>query len=190
MKFLIIESHPYEGSFNRQIAKNIRETLELKHEVDTIDLIKDNFNPVMESEDLKLFSQGLAHDELVNKYQEKINNADYIIFVYPIWWLNMPAILKGFFDKVFLKKFAYEYTDEGVKGLLNKKAAVISTMEVDFKIYDEVFKNPMQNQFIAGTLSYCGIQTEKYFLIDNINSETNEYRQDKMNEIIEYFRNI
>lgn len=190
MKFLIVNSHPYEKSFNRQLTKSIEDVLIEKHEVEVIDLVQDNFNPVMEKEDLKVFASGKAADEMVYEYQNKIKEADVLVFSFPIWWGIMPATLKGFIDKVFLKDFAYIYTESGMKGMLNKKAVVITTMETPKEVYNDVLNNPVQNQFINGTLGTCAIQTEKYFQIDKINSETDEYRKDEFNKIVEYFENM
>ena len=190
MKFLIVNSHPYEKSFNRQLTQKIADVLNRKHEVEVIDLVQDNFNPVMEKEDLKVFAQGKAADERVYEYQNKIKEADILIFDFPIWWSTMPAILKGFFDKVFLKDFAYIYTETGIKGILNKKAVVITTMETGKDIYNNVLNNPVQNQFINGTLGESGVETLKYFQIDKITSETDEYRKDAFDEVVKYFENI
>lgn len=67
---------------------------------------KDRFNPVMTEEELSLYSQGKSIDSLVEKYQEILKNTDELILVFPIWWMSMPAILKGFFEKV--KEFVNE----------------------------------------------------------------------------------
>lgn len=188
MKFLIIDSHPYEKSFNRSLTKGISETLVSKHEVDTINLIEDGFDPVMNSEDLKVFADGKSVDPKVLIYQEKIKNADVLIFSFPIWWGSMPAILKGFFDKVFLKDFAYVYGKYGMlKGLLNKEAYVITTMETPKVIYNLFLHNPIQNQFISGTLGMSGIKTKKYFQIDKINTKTDEERKETFDSILKYF---
>jgi len=190
MKFLIIESHPYEKSFNRQLSQSIKEVLDKKHSVEVINLIQDKFNPVIESEDLKVFASGKAADEKVYEYQKKIHEADILVFVFPIWWGVMPAILKGFIDKVFLKDFAYVYAKMGLKGLLNKKAVVVTTMETPKVIYNTFGGNPVKNQFIKGTLGMSGINTEKHFQIDKINSGTDEYRKDEYNKVVQYFQNM
>lgn len=190
MKFLIVESHPYEKSFNRQLTQSIADTLTAKHEVEVIDLIKDNFNPVMGAEDLKVFASGKAADELVYEYQNKIKEADVLVFAFPIWWGIMPATLKGFIDKVFLKDFAYIYTEAGLQGILNKKAVVVTTMETTKDIYNNILNSPVQNQFINGTLGMCHIQTEKYFQIEKINSGTDEYRKEEYNKVVEFFKNM
>lgn len=190
MKFLIVNSHPYEKSFNRQLTQSIADTLNKKHEVEVIDLVEDGFNPVMEAADLKVFAGGKAADEKVYEYQNKIKEADVLVFAFPIWWGIMPATLKGFIDKVFLKDFAYIYTETGLQGILNKKAVVVTTMETEKDIYNNVLNNPVQNQFINGTLGMCHIQTEKYFQIDKINSGTDEYRKNEYNNIVKYFENM
>lgn len=190
MKFLIVNSHPYEKSFNRQLTQNIADVLVKKHEVEVINLVEDKFDPVMEGEDLKVFSRGEAADKLVTEYQNKIKEADVLVFSFPIWWGIMPAILKGFIDKVFLKDFAYVYGAHGLEGILNKKAVVITTMETPKEIYTTILNNPVQNQFVNGTLAQCAIQTEKYFQIDKINSGTDEYRKDEFNNIVTYFENM
>ena len=54
----------------------------------------------------QLYAKGQTDDELVKKYQKHLKESDEIILVFPLWFNNVPAILKGFFDKVFLKEFA------------------------------------------------------------------------------------
>ena len=97
----IIFAHPWHGSFNKSILNSVTETLDKKKdEYTVIDLNKDKFNPVMTEEELALYSQGKSIDPLVEKYQEILKKTDEIILIFPIWWSSMPAILKGFFDKI------------------------------------------------------------------------------------------
>ena len=129
----IIFAHPWNGSFNKAILDKVVEKLdETKEKYTIIDLNKDKFNPVMTEEELSLYSQGKSIDPLVLKYQEILKNTDELILIFPIWWMSMPAILKGFFDKVMVKGFAYENAKNGIKGLLTniKTAKMITTAEV------------------------------------------------------------
>ena len=128
----VIFSHPYHKSFNKTILDNIVQKFdEIKEKYTIIDLNKDGFNPVMSEEELGLYSQGKSVDPLVKKYQEILKNTDELILVFPIWWMSMPAVLKGFFDKVMTKGFAYESAKTGIKGLLTniKTAKMITTAE-------------------------------------------------------------
>jgi len=96
----VIFSHPWNGSFNKAILDKVVEKLEeTKEKYTIIDLNKDGFNPVMTEKDLELYSQGKSADPLVLKYQEILKNTDELILIFPIWWMSLPAILKGFFDK-------------------------------------------------------------------------------------------
>lgn len=191
MKFLIIDSHPYSESFNRQLTKRISEVVKDKHEVDILNLVEDGFNPVMDAPSLKLFSSGKSADPKVESYQSKINEADCLVFAFPIWWSTMPAVLKGFLDKVFLYGYAYVYSESGaLEGMLRKQAVVITTMETPNSVFDEMMNNPVKNQFINATLGTCGIQTIKHFQIDKINSGTADYKKDMFNQIVEYFKNL
>ena len=126
----IVFAHPWNGSFNKAILDKVVEKLdETKEKYTIIDLNKDGFNPVMTEKELGLYSQGKSIDPLVLKYQEILKNTDELILIFPIWWMSMPAILKGFFDKVMVKGFAYENSKYGIKGLLNniKTAKMITT---------------------------------------------------------------
>ena len=127
----VIFSHPWDGSFNRAILDQVMKKLdETKEKYTVIDLNKDGFNPVMTEKELSLYSQGKSIDPLVLKYQEILKNTDELILIFPVWWMSMPAILKGFFDKVMLRGFAYESGKYGIKGLLPiKSAKMITTAE-------------------------------------------------------------
>ncbi len=126
----IVFSHPWSNSFNKSILDNITKKLdEKKEEYVIIDLYKDGFNPILTEEDLKVYSKGEYTDSLVERYQEILKNTEELILVFPVWWSTMPAMMKGFFDKVMLHNFAYENQKMGIKGLLTniKSAKVITT---------------------------------------------------------------
>ena len=76
-----------------------------------------------------MFNQGKALDPLVLCYQEILKTTSRLIFIFPVWWADMPAIVKGFEDKVFLKTLAYVPAATGLKSNLThiKEALVIST---------------------------------------------------------------
>lgn len=186
MNYLIVNSHPYGGSFNAAVINAIKETAEAKdHTVSLIDLIEDGFNPAMTSEDLKNWGQGQSSDPFVKKYQNKIEQADLLVFPFPIWWGNMPAALKGFCDKVLLPGWAYKYGEHGeMIGLLtSKKAIVITTMETPIEIFETHFQNPINGAFIKDTLQTCGFEITHYEQIDKIVSGGREYTEKKLEEI-------
>ena len=116
---LIIYAHPYDGSFNHAILEEVKAGLEASgRPYEVIDLYADGFDPRYTAEELSLFSKGETTDPLVERYQKMIEASDSWIFVSPIWWSDVPAILKGFLDKVMKQKWAYLPSSTGVKGKL------------------------------------------------------------------------
>jgi len=182
MQFLIIESHPYKESFTTGTATMIRKVLAGKgYTVENINLVDDLFNPVMSADELKLWGEGKSKDKLVEKYQAMITKTDVLIIPFPIWWGSMPAILKGFWDKVLLPGWAFSPSS-----LTGKKAVVITTMTSSSAKFNNDLQNPIRNAFIKNTLGMCGIEVYKHFEIEKIGPKR-EYTEERMREIERFF---
>lgn len=126
MNILIIYAHPNHKSFNGAILKQVQDHLDLKHTVKLLDLYAEKFNPVLYfDEDHR--RRDMAVDPDTQTYRNLITWADKLIFIFPVWWSGMPAILKGFIDRVFASGFAYSYKKMGMAGHLNGKTAWIIT---------------------------------------------------------------
>ena len=120
MKHLIIYVNPEEESFSNEIKEYvINFSKEKGHEVVLRDLYKLGFNPILSKEDLALEKEEKVQDD-VKIEQGHINWADAITFIYPIWW-HIPAMMKGYFDRVFSYGYAYRYENGKPKGLLPRK---------------------------------------------------------------------
>jgi len=128
MKYLIIYAHPHAGSFNHAILETISEEFKKGNKnFEVRDLYKIHFNPILSADDFAAFQNGAVPDDIKTE-QDHIRSADTLILIFPIWWSSMPAILKGYIDRVFSLKFAYDITADGVIGLLkDKKVFLIST---------------------------------------------------------------
>lgn len=182
MTTTIIYAHPYEKSLNHSIFFKVRDRLIKSDErINVIDLYKDKFEPEYSSEELKLFNVGKTTDPLVRKYQNYLMDSDKIIFIFPIWWNDMPAIVKGFIDKVFKMSFAYVDTKRGVKGLLTniKKATILTTSKSPTWYLRFFAGNAIKTVFIKGTLKQIGITNVTWTNFDNVKqrneSECNKY---------------
>ncbi|WP_346419166.1 NAD(P)H-dependent oxidoreductase, partial [Listeria monocytogenes] len=79
-----------------------------KHFYDVIDLYRDRFDPVLLFDEKKRRSD-MKRDPETAEYRRIVKNADHLIFIYPLWWGGMPAIMKGFIDRVFAAGEAYTY---------------------------------------------------------------------------------
>ena len=111
---LIIYAHPYDGSFNHAILETATSGLDKAgRPYDVVDLYADGFDPRMPAEELALFTEGGTLDPLVSHYQKLIEGASRIIVICPIWWSEVPSIVKGFVDKVMKQNWAYHRRPPG-----------------------------------------------------------------------------
>ncbi|MBT9293018.1 NAD(P)H-dependent oxidoreductase [Prosthecodimorpha staleyi] len=130
MKILVLFAHPVETSFNAAIHVRIVETLRAAgHEVDDCDLNAEGFNPVMSREDRLNYHAVPANRGPVAGYVERVLAAEAIVISTPIWNFGFPAILKGFFDKVFLPGVSFRMEGGSWKpNLFNiRKIAAVTT---------------------------------------------------------------
>ncbi|TLX77027.1 flavodoxin family protein [Labilibacter sediminis] len=190
MKTTIVFAHPWHGSFNKAILDAVINKLEAKSkEYHIIDLNKDNFNPVLQEKDLALYSKGETSDKLVLSYQEILKETSELIFMFPIWWYDLPAVLKGFVDKVMLKNFSYVETKYGLKGILThiNKTAVITTSEYPTWYLKFLSGNPIKGTFINKTLKGVGLRNIKWVNSEYTTSGKNEKRKEFLRKIESLF---
>jgi NAD(P)H dehydrogenase (quinone) len=185
MKCLIVYAHPNPGSFNHALLEKTKTMLtDMGAEVKVRDLYALNFKTTLDGGDFTQMKQGKFSPDVAIE-QDAIRRADILIFVYPIWWFGMPAIMKGYIDRVFSFGFAYAMGDGGLKGLLSdKKAVIINTTggaEDDFirKGCPEALKTATE----VGIFETCGIRVivHKYFF--GVPYVTDEARAGMLKEI-------
>ncbi len=139
MRILAVFAHPSQACFNRAVLDALRdESAKKGHDCSVLDLYRLKFNPVLSDDDFEDFNRGRIPRD-IEKMQAKVKDADVVAFIHPLWWFGMPAILKGWIDRVFSYGFAYGHDSRGVKPLLaGKKAIVINTAGGDEKSsYDD-----------------------------------------------------
>lgn len=129
MKHLIIVAHPAENSLTMGLTRAYAAELEkLGHSQRTVDLYRMGFNPILAAHELVPASADHPASADIVQAQEDIRAADALTFIYPLWWLSMPAIMKGYIDRVLARGFAYESHDGVVKGLIPGKKAILITI--------------------------------------------------------------
>ena len=158
---LILNGHPNRLSFCHELAK--RYDIGAKHSGATtklINLVDLDFSPILQYGYTKMTE---LESDLIN-IQKEIQNTDHLVFVYPNWWGTYPALLKGFFDRVFLPKFAFKYRENSLrwdKLLSNKTARLIVTMDTPKWYYSLVYKKPGHNSVKKSILQFCGVKPIK-----------------------------
>jgi len=91
---------------------------------------------------------------------ELVGWADHLVFVFPTWWGTMPALMKGFLDRVLMPGFAFEEHEDGpgwTKLLTGKTAHLLTTMDTPPWVYRWIYKSPGLNGLALATLGFCGI---------------------------------
>lgn len=195
MKTLIIYNHPYEGSYNHAILESVVKGISRaqgKYEV--IDLDKENFNPVMTSADLLGFVKHQAVDPIAISYAEKIKEADHLVFIFPIWWEMMPALTKGFIDKVIYPGLTYDYKENGISmvSLLPKLKAttVITTMNTPKIMYKLTYGNALKKALIKGTFKKSGMKNVNWISLNMVKMSKVGKRQKWLKNIEQKFANM
>lgn len=180
-KTLIVIAHPNLESFNQAIKDHLTTALEAQnHQVRVRDLYDLGFDPVLSPAELKQYEdEEKAISVDVKAEQEAILWADHIIFVYPTWWWSMPAILKGYFDRVFVPGFAFSVSEKGIEGLLKgKKAWIIQTTGSDRSYIEanglsQMIKTPME----IGLFNFCGIEVVDHQILAGVPFVSDEERK-------------
>ncbi|EIF30869.1 putative NADPH-quinone reductase (modulator of drug activity B) [Burkholderia sp. Ch1-1] len=128
MKHLAVVAHPVENSFTMGLTRAYTDELEkLGHTQRTYDLYRMGFNPALNAQELSPANDKHPVCADVAKAQDEIRAADVLAVIYPLWWMSMPAMMKGYIDRVFARGFAYESSHGAVRGLLGGKKAVLIT---------------------------------------------------------------
>lgn len=193
MKVVLVFNHPYEGSFCNAILNAVKSGLaQGNHEIDLIHLDQDNFNPVMTAADLKGFRDKQPVDPKVIEYSNRIKSADHLVFIFPIWWELMPAMTKGFIDKVIFPGVAYDYTNKNntrMKPLWEnlKGVTLITTMNTPQWLYLLLFGNAIKKAMIAGTFWKIGFKNRKWISFNQVKMVSVDKRKKWLSQLEKKF---
>lgn len=178
MHTAVIYAHPWRGSFNRAILDGVMKRLEASgREHALIDLYNEGFNPVMTEKDLSLYNAGKSADPTVDRYNRILDQSDEVILIFPIWWYDMPAILRGFFDKVMLIGSAYTEGEDGLCPLRDMNRVVLfTTSYASTRELVERFGDPVNGTIIGATFKVIGFNHAEWHNLGAINQTTEEQR--------------
>ncbi|EJF99046.1 NAD(P)H-dependent oxidoreductase [Flavobacterium sp. F52] len=191
MRHLIIYAHPNGESLNGRFKDALQGYLLQKgNEVIVRDLYELQFDPVLSLQDMEGQRKGQVEDD-VRLEQEFISWAEHITFIHPIWWTGMPAVMKGYIDRVFSYGFAYRY-DQGVqKGLLKgKQAVIINTHGKSHDEYREIrMDRALRLTSDKGIYNYCGFEISQHFFFEKADRVDAETVESWITEILALYKN-
>lgn len=120
MRVHVIHAHPVETSYNRALFTAVVESLEAKgHSVDALNLYDEQFPAVLSREERLNYHEVPGNlTPTVKPYVDRLMAADALVFVHPVWNYGYPAILKGYFDRIFLPGVSFILEGGGDRGRL------------------------------------------------------------------------
>ncbi|MEI7594155.1 MAG: NAD(P)H-dependent oxidoreductase [Bacteroidota bacterium] len=182
-KILIINGHPNKESFNFSICERYKKgALSVGAEVKEIIVGNLKFNPSLQQGYQKRTE---LEPDLLDAW-EKIKWADHLVWVHPVWWSGLPAITKGFIDRLFLPGFTFQYREDSVwwdKLLKGKSARIITTLDQPNWFYRIFYSRPSVNQLKKGVLKFCGVNPVKVTYVGPIKKSTTSYREKALQKI-------
>lgn len=195
MRIVIVFNHPYDGSYGNAILASVTKGLEeASHDVDLMHLDKDGFNPVMSEEDLKAFLNHKPQDPRVIDYNERLRKADRLIFIFPIWWDLMPAMTKGFIDKVLSPGVVYDHHPRGfglVPLLKNLKGVtIITTMNKPKIMYSVLIGNLIEKAMLRSVFKTMGYKNLDWISFNMVKSVSQEKRVKWLTDLQTRFSNL
>lgn len=169
MNALLVFSHPDPASFTAAVTQAVRAGFEAAgHAAEVADLAREGFDPRMQLHDLAVYrEQAVVADDIVRE-QRRVDRADALVLVYPVWWWSMPAQLKGWIDRVFINGWAYGYTPEGkARGLLaNRPLHLLALGAADADSYHRRgYAEAMARQIDIGIFRFCGLTDARTHLL-------------------------
>ncbi|WP_079911310.1 NAD(P)H oxidoreductase [Paenibacillus sp. 32352] len=169
MKILTVVSHPRENSLTFSVTGRFVQGLaDAGHETEVLDLHRSGFNPVMwEADEPDWSSDHKIYSPEVEAEMERMKHHDALAFIFPIWWFNLPAMLKGYIDRVWNNGFAYGSSTLHHKKVLWLGLAAAPKEHFEKREYDMMLSRHLN----IGIADYCGISNSKVeILYDTLDS--------------------
>ncbi|MGC5744047.1 NAD(P)H-dependent oxidoreductase [Chryseobacterium sp. NFX27] len=184
-KIAIINGHPNKNSFNFGMAEAYRKGAEQSGaEVREIVIAELEFDPALHFG----YQKRMELEPDLLKAWEIIQWADHLVWIHPVWWGGLPALMKGFIDRLFLPGFAYRYRENSVwwdKLLKGKTAHIITTLDQPGWYYRLFYGRPSINQLKKSTLEFCGVKPVKVTYIGIIRNSTEAQRDGWLQKVRE-----
>lgn len=118
---------------------------------------------------------------MVIDYKRRLENAEHLVFIFPIWWELMPAMTKGFIDKVIFPGITYDYSTTGI-GMISKMKkleglTVITTMNTPSFFYWIVFGNAIKKAILTGTFWKIGVKNRRWISLNMVKFVSEDKRK-------------
>ena len=178
MQALVVLAHPLGDSLCAHLAREAIDALRARGAmVDVLDLYAEYFQPALTAAERRLHYATPEPGPEIVALQQRLANADTLVLVFPTWWFSMPAILKGWFDRVWAPKFAFEHGTP-IRPLLTglKSCLVVTTLGSPWWIDRIVMRQPVKRVLKLGLVFACAPQA-RFDMLSFHAAETADKRQ-------------
>lgn len=167
MHVLTVLDHPNPNSFSHAVAQSFMAGAEAEgHTTELADLNAEGFNPLWSQSDIDPDAPGADLSDVIAE-QERIAQADAICLVFPLFWWGMPAMTKGWVDRVWRWGWAYDQLDDSEKSLQRPRTGVllIPAGARSDEIEQEGYGAALDTAWIKGTFGFFGLSPRKMELL-------------------------
>ncbi|WP_437660799.1 NAD(P)H-dependent oxidoreductase [Sorangium sp. So ce1182] len=160
MHALLVVSHPEPRSLTHGVAAQVAEGVSLSgNSFEIADLAAEAFDPRFTAADLAVHRSKAPPPADVAAEQVRIDRADALVLVYPVYWWSMPGLLKGWIDRVFANGWAFDFSPDAglVKKLRDLRVHLVALAGSDARTYERHgYTGAMKTQIDHGIFDYCG----------------------------------
>lgn len=167
MNVLAVFCHPRRDSFSGAVLNRFVAGAEAAgHLVEIADLYREGFEPVMSLRDLEQFD-GVAMPPEVLAEQARVENCDALCLVFPIWWYGMPAMLKGWLDRVWSAGWAYTWEHDPEGSLLEPRPlTLLAPAGASLRLIEKYgVEDRLDHILRYGVFGYCGVEPIRIHLL-------------------------
>jgi len=169
---LVLFAHPCPESFNAAVHQVVLDTLKDRGWfVDNCDLNREGFAAVLTEAERRVYHKEPENITPVAPYVERLQAADTLVLVFPVWNFGYPAILKGFFDRVFLPGVSFQLQDGGIRpGLTNIKKLAACTTYGGNRLRTLLNADPPRKCVTRALRYACGMPRTRYIALYDMNN--------------------
>lgn len=195
-RFLVVLAHPLPESFAASAAKTVVETLEAKgHTVDLLDLYAEDFDPRLSAAERAAYMEPGYQPTEVSGIVERLKAADGLVLVFPQWWFNLPAIMKGFIDRIFVPGVAFGHDKAGgriVPLMTNIRSFwVVTSTGSPWWVVHLYMGNPVKRILKRGVAAFCAKGVDfRMLAIHDMDRATDEKRRNFLTRIKAAFASL
>lgn len=169
IKCLVVTAHPLKDSLCKQLtAQVVKQLSDMGHEVQVEDLYEQGFEPTLTVAERESYYNGPYDQSGVAEQTKRLQEAEALFLLFPTWWFSFPAMLKGWFDRVWAPGVAYDHADDygSLKPRLNnlKKVLVVTTLGSPRWVDRLIMHRPVKRVVRLALIGACARQAKLKYL--------------------------